>query len=354
MTILFIGSTGDHAGQTLVAWAIAQRLKEKGLRIDFFKPFGTKLIRVDNQWTDPDAYLFKKVFQIAEPLEMICPFTTSEMIQAHQGPDHLLQEIKSIVHERLNKQDFIIILGSKHIFFDDVPHPLPDISIITELNAHFILAHRFRKISTTLYSILSVVSLLKEQIKGLVINRVADELLTDVQGKVASAFSRYGTVCTTVLPENPLLSLWSIKQIQETLHGEIIWGEEFIDRPVEGMTVGSTDLRGQLSLFKRVYNKIILIGPSQTPVNRKDSSNTRTIAGILLTGNRDPAEKIVEVARESNIPLILVKEDSFTAKECLDASTPNLTPADQDKVIHFTRMMDHDDSLNRLIKGLGV
>lgn len=354
MSILFIGSTGDHAGQSLIAWAIAQRLSEKGLAVGFLKPFGTKLIRMNNRWTDPDAFLFKEVFNLAEPLEAICPFMTSETIGPHQGPVDLMDQIQSIVHERLAEKDLLIILGAKHIFFDDVPHPLPDISIINELNADLVLAHRYKKVSTSLYSILSVISLLKEKVKGVIINRVQNEQLNDVREKISPALNQNKMATVTVLPEDQILSLWSIREIRDILNGKIIWGEDLLDSPVDGMTVGTADLYGELLLFKRVYNKIILLGPSQTPLVRKGQTESRSIAGILLTGNREPAEKVVETAKKVKIPLILVKEDNFSTKEHLEMSTPTLTPSDQDKILHFTKMMDRDDSLNRLIGSLGI
>jgi len=60
-----------------------------------------------------------------------------------------------------------LILGSKHIFFDDAACPIPDVTLIPELNAEFILVHRYRKASKAIYSILSVSSLLRERIRGL-------------------------------------------------------------------------------------------------------------------------------------------------------------------------------------------
>ena len=156
MPFLFICSTGDHAGQSIVAWSIARRLLEKGANISIFKPFGTRLICVNDAWSDPDAFLFKDVLDIQYPLEMICPYVDSEKTAEQNGAIKILEEIKSLAHKLSTGKDLLIILGSKHIFFDSAPHSLPETSLISELNADLVLVHRYRKISTSLYSVHSV------------------------------------------------------------------------------------------------------------------------------------------------------------------------------------------------------
>jgi len=52
LSFLFIGTTGDHAGHSLLTWAIARRLVEKGLNVGFLKPFGTYPVKLDEFWTD--------------------------------------------------------------------------------------------------------------------------------------------------------------------------------------------------------------------------------------------------------------------------------------------------------------
>jgi BioD-like phosphotransacetylase family protein len=341
MSYLFISSTGDHAGQSLVACAVAFRLMEKKISPGFFKPFGTGFIHIDDIWTDPDAYLFKKILNIQEPLEMICPYLGSEEAETRHGPVEILEKIKSLIHELSKRKDIVLILGSKHIFFDDAPYSLPDIPIISELDAELVLIHRYRQISTTLYSILSVHSLLKDRVKGVIINRVPHDQISDVKGQIMSVLNQQGIFNIAVLPEDPFLSLRTIEEIREVLNGQTICGEEYLDRSVGGMTVGMSGMDKGLMIFKRIYNKIILLEPSTT---------TRKIAGILLTGNREPPRQVLEAAKKSKIPLILVNDDSFVAQERLGENVAAISPKDQKKITHFINMLDRDDFLNRLIQ----
>jgi BioD-like phosphotransacetylase family protein len=340
MPPIFIGSTGDHAGLTLVVWAITRRLLEKNRKPGFFKPFGTVDFPVNNTGSDPDALLFKEILNIKDPLEMICPYVTSEGEKTEENPTQVLEKIKYLVSSLSKDKDILLIVGSKEMFFDPSLNSLRDISIIAEFNTDLILVHRFQKISTSLYSILSVHSLLKDRLKGVLINRVPPEQLIDVKNKIIPILNQKDISNIAVLPEDPFISTRSLGEIREILDGKIICGEEYLDRSVTAMTVGASCLDGELSIFKRIYNKIILLEPS---------TRSPKIAGILLTGNRELPDKVLEIAQKSNIPLIKVKEDIFASRELLEQNMSRLSTRDEKKITHFTEIMDHDDFLNRLI-----
>lgn len=341
---LFIGSTGDQAGQGLVGWAVARRLVEKGLRVGFFKPFGTKVTQVDGIRSDPDAFLFKEFLHIEEPLNMICPHCFGDEPVYPNKDQGMLEEIKSLAWKLSAEKDVLMIIGSSHIYFDDALHPLPDVSLVSELNAGTVLVHRYRKVSTTLYSILSVHSLLRENIKGTVINRIPVESFDEIHDQIVPVVSEKGIGPVALLPEDPVLSLRSIGEVRDILGGEILYGREFLDRLVGGMTVGASGLPDELRIFKRIYNKIILLDPT---------TQDREVSGILLTGNRKPGDPVVEAAKRSDIPLILVKEDTFAVKERLEQSAPVLTPANENKVVRLTALLDRDNYLNELIRSIG-
>jgi BioD-like phosphotransacetylase family protein len=342
MSLVYISSTGDHAGQSLIAWTIARRLLEKGLRPGFFKPFGTGPVHINDVWTDPDAFLFKEVLNIQDPLEIICPFTDPGSIEKHQRPKEILDKIKKSAEHFLADREILLILGSKHIFFDEALHSLPDISIISELNADLVLVHRYQKISTTLYSILSVNSLLKKKVKGVIINRVPPDKIEEVIRQIIPALNEKGIFNISFIPEDPGLSFRRLGEICTILNGKVIFGENFINNAVERMSVGTTNLSGDLLLFKRVYNKIVLLGPS----------NDCGVAGIIMTGNREPGEKILDAVKKSNIPLILIREDSLEALERLEDVMPSLSPADENKAVHCAGIMDRSGSLNKLIDSI--
>lgn len=354
MPFLFLGSTGDRAGHSLITWAIATRLVEKGLSVGFVKPFGTQPVHVEGIWTDHDAYLFKVSLNLKEPLERVCPYLITDESWRGKGNEEIMEAFKSLAHELSEGRDILIVMGSKHIFFDDAACPIPDTSFIQELNADFILVHRYRTISKSIYSILSVTSLLKEHVKGIILNRVPPGDIGEVRKEVVSGLSRKGLPITTALPEDPLLSFRSLREVQELLNGQFIGAAIDSGQPVAGLTVGSADLTGTLQLFKRAYNKIVLLKPSPPSLGANGPPAPRPIAGIVLTGGRTPAPQLSKAAQHAGVPLMVVKEDTFAALERLEQRTSWLSPNDDAKVRHLMDLMDRDGALDRLLESLGL
>jgi hypothetical protein len=354
MALLFMGSTGDRAGHSLVTWAVARRLVEKGLNVGFVKPFGTQPVHVEGVWTDHDAHLFKVVLNLEEPPERLCPFLISDESWRSKGNEEIMAEFKSLAHELSEGRDILIVMGSKHIFFDDAACPIPDISFVPELAADFVLVHRYRAIPKSIYSVLSVSSLLKAHIKGVILNRVPPTDMGKVRRELVSNLSQKGLPITAALPEDTTLSFRSLQEVRELLQGQPVGAETVAGQPVAGLTVGSADLTGELHLFKRAYNKIVLLKPTGPAVETEEPTAPRPVAGIVLTGGRSPAPQLLDAARKAGLPLMVVKDDTFEALERLEQSTSWLSPHDDAKVVHLMDLMDREGALDRLMASLGI
>ena len=352
MSFLFIGSTGNHAGMSLLTWVMAQRLVEKGLNVGFMKPFGTQPVHIDGGWTDSDASLLKEVLNLQDPFERICPYLVSEDSWREKNKEVIVEELKVLAQELSSEKDVLLIMGTQHIFFDDPICPIPDTSLINALQSETILINRYQQSSTSLYSILSVSSLLKERLKGVLLNRVSPEMLESITNQTIPSLSQRGIPMMTAVPEDPVLSSQTLGDIKETLGGKILCEEESLGKPIGGMTVSSADLDGALLIFRRVYNKIVLLEPSLP--DTETGAAPRAVAGILLTGGRTPPTQAVKACEEARVPLILVEDDSFSAQERLEQHPPRLSPKDETKMRYFTEFLDRNGALDTLLQSLGL
>jgi BioD-like phosphotransacetylase family protein len=189
--------------------------------------------------------------------------------------------------------------------------------------------------------------------KGIIINRVPPETLEKIENKMIPSLAEKGVQITVAVPEDPVLSFRSLEEIRNLLDGELLWGQGKLQRPVGGMTVGATELNGELQLLKRVYNKIILLAPCPDQASAEETAAPRSIAGILLTGGRNPAPQLREVAQRADIPVMLVGVDTFGARERLEKAGAALSIKDEDKMRRFTELINRDGALDSLIESLG-
>jgi BioD-like phosphotransacetylase family protein len=335
---------------SLLTWAIARRLMEQGLNVGFMKPFGTQPVRIQGVWTDPDAFLLKEALNLQDPLERICPNLVSENGWREKDKELIVGELRVLAQELSNEKDILLIMGTQYIFFDESLCPVPDTSLIKALQSDTILVNRYQQPSTSLYSILSVSSLLKECLKGVLLNRVSPEMLEVITNQTIPSLTQKGIPIMTAVPEDPVLSFQTLGDIKETLDGRILCEEESLGKPIGGMTVSSADLEGELRIFSRVYNKIVLLEPSSP--DTEIGAAPRAVTGILLTGGRTPPPQAVTACEKARVSLILVEEDTFSAQERLEQHPPRLSPRDEDKVRHFTEFLDRNGALDTLLQSL--
>jgi BioD-like phosphotransacetylase family protein len=59
-------------------------------------------------------------------------------------------------------------------------------------------------------------------------------------------------------------------------------------------------------------------------------------------------------AERANVPLLLIKHDTFAAMELLEQTTSRLSPLDEVKMKHFADLLDRDGAFERLFTSLGI
>jgi BioD-like phosphotransacetylase family protein len=334
MRSIFIGSTGGEPGQTLVTWALATRLRDRGLRVGFFKPYGL-LPDVSSTTAgglcDADVLLLQKVLELEEGEELLCPVTLTQNLVSELQSDQaapLLEKIQGAFRKVSEDKDVVLILGAKEIFFGGGHSNLSDSILVKLFDASVLLVDRYQRDNMTFYSLLSLNSFLDGRVKSAVLNHVPVDKMDHVRTKVIPFLQAKTLKSALAVPEDPVLAAQTVSTLTALVEGEILCCPEAGTNLVETSTIGSKHLEGSLAVFKQVYNKILLVGFGQ-------GEKQKTIAGIILTGGKAPSELVRRVARERNVPLILTRQDTFQAVEKLEKAKPALEWKDRFKVQRF-------------------
>ena len=159
--------SGDTlTGKTMVAIALAARLKEKGKSVGYFKPAGTKSYEhsTSSEDIDEDAAIMKELLGVEHSLSCVCPIVRTnssydELLSI--GHDKLMNKITSCYSEISEGLDYVIVEGTKaswHLMHVDLSTP----QIAKELNASVICLVNFPDI-TAIDDILLQIELFKQQ-----------------------------------------------------------------------------------------------------------------------------------------------------------------------------------------------
>ncbi len=342
MQAIFVGSTGNQPGQTLATWALVIKLKEKGLRIGFFKPYGLLpggLPTPSGPLCDPDVLLMRETIGFQEPDEAVCPITVSENL-APEGSggsgEPLIEKIQESFQRVSAGKDVVVIMGGKEIFFGGGLSGLSDSALVKEFDASVLLVDRYQKDHLTLYSLLSLNSFLDGRVKSAILNHVPSEKVDHVKGKLFPLLREKGLKSIVPVPEDPILAAQTVYSIAGIVEGQIICCPEKEGNLVATSTIGSKSLEGPLSIFKQMYNKIILVGLGPGEHNEKP------VAGILITGGKPPSEILLRVARDHSIPMILTQVDTFQAMEKLEKVKPPMGKKDEFRIRQFIKLISQE------------
>ena len=352
MRSIFVGSTGNQPGQTIAAWALAARLKEKGLKVGFLKPYGllpNGEPSLREALCDPDVLLLREVLNLDEEEQTLCPVRLTENLLSGVSGDkgeELLKRIDEAFQEVSRGKDVVLIMGAREIFFGGEFSLLSDSVLVKRFDASVLLVDRYQRDNTTLYSILSLNSFLEGRVKTVILNHVPPDKMDHVKTRVISFLREKGLRCAGAVPEDPLLSAFTVAGLAEWVNGQILCCPEEADRLIVSFTIGSKFLEGPFSLFKQVYNKIILIRLE------KDEKEKKTVGGILLTGGKPPGEMILRKACEQKVPLVLVPTDTFQTMERLEKARPFLGLRDEFKMRHFLNLIDQEREAKNWVESL--
>jgi BioD-like phosphotransacetylase family protein len=327
-------------------------MKEKGLKVGFFKPYGLLPAQTNSapeSLCDSDVILLKKVLNLGEEGQTLCPVMMTENSLGEvsgTGGEDLLKRIDAAFQEVSRGKDAVLIMGGKEIFFGGELSPLSDSVLVKRLNAAVLLVDRYQRDNLTFYSILSLNSFLEGRVKAAILNHVSPEKMEHVKSRVIPFLREKGLKAAGAVPEDPLLSAFTVSDLAEWVGGEILGGAEGASQRIVSFTIGSKILEGPLSLFKQVYNKIILVrlgagDPEGSPVG-----------GILLTGGKAPGEAVLRKASEQSIPLVLVPTDTFQTMERLEKARPALGVRDDYKVRRFLGLLDRDPGAKDWVESL--
>lgn len=352
MPTIFIASTGGSAGRSLASWALAKKLKEKNLRVGFFKPYTLKpanKISLKEEATDPDLLLLKEVLQLEEPDNLLCPVQLSlDMLSqiSKKETEFLWEKIQQAFQEISRTKDIILAIGGKEIFWGEGISDFSDSILVKKFNAAVLLLDHYQKDNLTMFSLLSLNSFLEGRVRTAILNRVPIEKIDYLKSKLIPFFQDKGIKSVVPIPEDPILAANSVEAIAELIEGEIICGIEYKGNLIRDFTIGAKHLTGPISIFKQVYNRVILL---RLPEKGMEEA---VVGGIILTGGKKPGEILLRVAKEASLPLILTRFDTFQTVERMEKTKPILSFKDSFKVHRFLELIDQESPPNEWLEAL--
>ena len=348
---IFIATTEPYSGKSLVALGVLHMLLGKARKVAYFKPI---INEESADKRDADIETVMQHFGIATPYEDMYAFTRSQALQQMQneGRGEIIDLIINKVKALEEGNDFTVIEGSDFLGEGTAFEFEANVAIANNLSAPVIIVVSGQSKSTAqivqnVQTVLSTFLSHDVQVLAVVVNKVAKDMVEDVQALLSGQMGKDTLLC--VIPKSKGLQSPTIKEIQEQIGGKLLAGEHLLTNQVDNFITGAMQLPNFLS---HISENVLIV----TPGDRGDiiigamqanlSANYPKIAGIVLTGGIEPEPQIMRLVEgsQSAVPMIAVNTGTFRTTTNLGSIQSRLS-ADNPKKIQlainsFEKYMD--------------
>jgi len=326
--LYIMGTLGS--GKTSVAVGLALKFRQEGYRVAYFKPVGS--VKGAASRTDEDAHLMKQILHMEQPLETIVPFTAGpSYLSGHRNSCESLKTIRQAYESIAAGCDLVIIGGA------DFPHIMGCLgldapSLALEFDAKPLLMIKIENDYSLDQAIFynSYMEAKSIPVIGNIFHNVPRPLLLKTEGVYRPILDERGYRTLGIIPRHPEVTSPTVAEYHEVLGGEILAGENRLDRLVEDVVIGAMTAESALGYLRRAANKAVITGGDRSEVALA-ALETSTSA-LILTGGLYPDVKVVARAEEKGVPVILVHYDTYTTIERISEVTRIIRPEDQKAV----------------------
>lgn len=363
MKKIFIAATKQNDGKTTVALGLIYNFQKVFKRIGFIKPVGQRYLEEGGFKVDEDSVLIEeslKLCGIKYKLKDMSPVAVergfTENYISKPIPKAITKQIKGSFKRIAKKQNLVIIEGTGHAGVGSVfDHSN---AVVAKLLGSKVIMISSGGIGRPIDEIILNKALFeKEGVKvlGVIINKVMPNKFGKINRLVRRGLKRKGIEVLGVIPYSPSLSYPTIRQILEETDYKTLFAcsDASLDNHVAKIVVGAMKPKDAV---KYIVDHSLVI----TPGDREDIIRLTLdlygkgckVTGIVLTGDLLPSQDFINQTQDASIPVLLTKQDTYTAASTVHDLTVKIRPTDREKIETVKKLIHDYVGLDMIIKRL--
>ena len=351
---LYIACTQASGGKTAVASGLCLALRERGLKVGYFKPVGVvsaSALASNEAPFDEDASFVADLLELDDELSDICPVVLHEDA-LHDVFDPSEADPMSRVtaaYERVRQSKDIVVCEGLGEIWQGRFLRASGADVVEQLDLMTLLIAKFAG-TRLLDDVLYVKEALKHRLMGVLFNMVPESRLDLVRDQYVPRLSQSGVTSYGELATNPRLAAVSVAELVTALDGAYLCGESHAEELVETYMIGAMNPSHALHHFRLTPDKAVIVGGDRTKIILS-ALETPTVA-VVLTGNYVPEPSILARAEERGVALISVAGDTVTAADDLRHLFGHLRVRQSAKIDLMARIITESLDLDRLVADL--
>ncbi|WP_029897379.1 phosphotransacetylase family protein [Desulfohalovibrio reitneri] len=350
---LYIGATSGYSGKNMIALGIGLWMQRQGLKIGYLKPVGALPIEKDGKMGDEDAFFMQQTLGLEQDPETVTPVLVTQdfKVKAFTGEcEDLMAKIHSSYDTLSQGKDLTLVAGSGSMYSGKYCN-VDGVSVVNELNLPTIVIDRFDK--EFKYDYLAIMrETLGDKLLGVILNDVPQSFMDELNNLLMPFFKRSGIDVLGVIPRDPLLGAIKVSDLADRLGGKVISAHGKSDRVVENFLIGTMQVENFLTHFKKHRNSAIIVGGDRSDVQLVALEGDCPC--LILTGNLYPNDIILTRSEVLEIPIIIVREDTFSVAKKMEALLSRHKFRDQVKIKQGTDVVGQHVNLPLIKERLGL
>jgi len=336
---------------------LALTMREKGLKVGYFKPVGWEMARdVNGRKIDEDAQLMKEILDLKVPLNVVSPVVLGarfleerSKIDPNTAEQRVLQS-----YERASEGMDVMILEGPQSLGVGTSIGVDCISLTKKLGSRTLLISKADHdvIIDKILLAKTFMDAVNVDFIGAVLNCVPKTHIERIKGYAIPILREHQITVLGVMPDNVAIRAPTVGEICDNITCTVLTCKDKMDLLVEDLLVGAMTPESALSYFRRSLRKAVITGGDRAGVQLAALQTDTSV--LILTGNIYPDVRILAKAEELGVPVLLVPYDTFTTVKEVANLSGRIKPRDTKKIELaknlVTEYVDWNSILNSLMR----
>ncbi len=353
MSLVYVCSVRGSAGKNLVCLGLGRKMLDEGFNLAVTKPYGAKPLRIDDTYTDADAWMINQTLELGLDPAQCCPAVRTQDLVARtlRGEDlGVPQRIKDTCRELEKGRDLVIMCGAGTLRSGAMVG-LSGYKTALELGAKVVIVERYEN-DFFLDDLLSAAARLGDNLAGVIVNAVDQEMNDALEEQVIPYLKGRGIETLGVMPKDDLLSSVTIADLAESLGAQTLTSRQHHDRLIRRFFIGAMQVGHASRFFGGARDFACIVGGDRPDM--QVAAIQGGAACLILTGNFYPGELILSQAEEREVTVLLVRSDTFSTARNLDLARQRASLAQPEKLARGMELVREGVYWDALYRSLGI
>ncbi|MDL2268006.1 AAA family ATPase, partial [Desulfovibrio sp. OttesenSCG-928-G15] len=317
------------------------------------KPVGVMPVERDGVTTDEDALFVQDVLSLEQPLDKVAPVIVTQdfRMRAFAGQEgDLMPQVKQAYEDLAKDRDLTLVCGAGHTLSGKYCG-LDGIRLVREMGLKAIIIDRLQH-EVNYDELLSIKEQLGDSLLGAVLNDIPFSFMAEIDDVIRPYLERNNIPVLGVIPKDPLMGSIRAHELAEGLGGKLVASQGRADGMVENFLIGTMQVENFMTYFRRHPNSAVIVGGDRADVQLVAIEGNCPC--LVLTGNLFPNDIILSRADTLNVPIVMVRQDTYTIAKKMEILLSRHKMRDVMKIRQGSQLISTCLDFSLIKEGLGL